>query len=530
MAKWSWNLADVFEAVVDVVGDRQAIVSRCRCLTYRQLDERANRLAHVLVERGVGRDDHVGVALRNDSAYLEVMLAAFKVGAVPVNVNVRYTDEELRYLFDDAGLVGLVHDVDVAPAVARASAGLPRLAWTLTAGAELEDVMATVPAGRPAGPPRRDDAHYVLYTGGTTGRPKGVVWRHDDVLFAALGGGNLGGEPARDLAELTANAVASGGRVRCLPASPLTHGTAHWLALATLFDGGTVVLVADAGMDAARIWDTVEAHQVTHLVIVGDAFARPLADALCAEPDRWDLHHLLVVMSGGAVWSASVRRLLLEQLPGAVMVDGYGTSETGGHGRAAIWPGQAQRDAVVPRFQVDDDTAVLDEHLRPVAPGSGHVGRLARRGRVPLGYHNDPEATAQAFPTVDGVRWSVPGDLALLEADGRVTLLGRGASSINSGGEKIFPEEVEAVLKAHPAVFDAIVVGVPDRRWGRCVAAVVQVRDGATVDDQELGNHCRDHLAGFKAPRRIARVDRLVRRASGKPDLAWARRTLTDLT
>lgn len=520
----------MFEAVVDVVGDRQAIISPSRCLTYHQVDERANRLAHALWERGVRPGQHVGIALRNGHEYLEVMVAAFKMGAVPVNVNFRYAEDELRYLFDNAELVGLVHELDLSPAVARASEGLERLAWRLTVGANYEAAIRAAPASRPVGAPRCDDAHYVLYTGGTTGRPKGVVWRHDDVLFAALGGGSLGGEPARDLAELAANAVASGGRTRCLPASPLTHGTAHWLALATLFDGGTVVLVPDGGMDPARIWDTVEVHQVTHLVIVGDAIARPLADALSAEPDRWDLHHLLVVISGGAVWSASVRRQLLDQLPGAVMVDGYGTSETGGQGRAAVWPGQSQRDVVVPRFQVDDDTAVLDDQLRPVAPGSGHVGRLARRGRLPLGYHNDPEATAQTFPTVDGVRWSVPGDLALLEVDGSVTLLGRGASSINSGGEKILPEEVEAVLKDHPAVFDAIVVGVPDRRWGRCVAAVVQLRKGSTADDEQLRAHCRTHLAGFKAPRRIARVDRVVRRASGKPDLAWARRTLSDLT
>lgn len=517
----SWNLADLFEGVVDAVGDRTAVVADDIRLTFTELDQRANRLAHTLAGHGVGAGDHVALAMRNGNEYLEGMLAAFKLRAVPINVNTRYTDAELRYLLDDAAPRVLVHDADLTERINAAMADRAEPPVLLVRGAPYEHALATALDDRPA-VIRSGDDRYLLYTGGTTGLPKGVVWRHEDLLFAALGGGNPGGDPVSEPSEVVANART--GRTRCLPASPFTHGTAHWTALSTLLHGGTVIVDTSPTFDAGRLWALADRERATILVIVGDAFGRPLGDALADEPDRWPLDDLLVILSGGAVLSPAVRDALLERLPWTVVVDGYGTSETGGQGQMPIWAGQ--RQASLPRFHVDEDTTVLDDAGRPAPPGSGLVGRLARRGRIPLGYHGDPAASAETFVVLHGQRWAIPGDLARVEADGSITLLGRGASSINSGGEKVFPEEVEMVLKGHAVVFDAVVVGVPDDRFGQRVAAVVAVRPGAALDLADLEQHCRRHLADFKVPRRVVVVDEVVRRPSGKVDLDWATRTV----
>jgi len=514
-----WNLGELFRAVVDTVGEREAVVSGTTRLTYDALDARVNRLAHWLAHEGIGPGEHIGLALRNGNEYLEAMLAAFTLGAVPVNVNTRYTTGELRYLFDDADLRLVIHEPDLADAVTEAvgiDPGSP--GRTLARGRAYEAALASSEPGRPDLQGRSGDDRYILYTGGTTGMPKGVVWRHEDIFHAAFGGGNPGGTPIDSLADLAA--LARTGRVRCLPVSPFTHGTAHWTAFSTLFGGGTVVVSCAPAFDPVSIWSLAEIEAVTLLVIVGDAFARPLADALDRHGDRWDLSSLLLVVSGGAVLSPAVRQSLLAHLSSTVVVDGYGTSETGGHGHMAVWPGAA--DAGLPRFEVGDDTAVLDSHLDPVRPGSGDVGLVARRGPIPLRYHGDPDRSAITFRSINGERWAVPGDLAIVEEDGRITLLGRGSGSINTGGEKVFPDEVEATLKAHPAVFDAVVMGVSDERWGQRVTAVVQARDDRPVDAGELTRHCRSHLAPFKVPRQVVFVDELVRRSSGKPDYTWA--------
>ena len=510
-----FNLAELFETVAATVPEREAIIHGDRRLTYAALDDRAGRLAAVLAAAGVGPGDHVGLHLWNSTEYLEGMLAAFKLRAVPVNINYRYVTDELRYLFEDAGLVALVHEPAFAASIDGARpAGLR---FTLARGDDYEDALASV--GAPATPSegRSGDDRYVLYTGGTTGPPKGVVWRHEDIFFAALGGG--GDPPITSPAELAARAPA--GRTRMLPACPFMHGSAHWMGLSTLFRGGTIVVDPSPSFDPAGVWQVIADEAVTFLVIVGDAFARPLLEALDGDArDAWDLSALTVILSGGAVLSPTVKDALLERLPGCIVVDGFGASETGGQGQMVAVPRAAGTN---PRFTMDAATAVLDDDLRPVAPGSGVVGRLARRGRIPLGYHNDPEKTAATFPVVDGVRWSVPGDLAMVEADGSVTVLGRGSVSINTGGEKVHPEEVEAALKAHPSVFDAVVVGVPDERWGQRVTAVVQVRAGASEPSvDELATHARVTLAGYKVPRAVIVVDEVVRSPSGKADYRWA--------
>lgn len=507
-----FNLAELFEEVADAVPDREALVHGDRRLTYAQLDERAGRLAAVLADAGVGVGDHVGLHLWNGTEYLEGMLAAFKLRAVPVNVNYRYVAEELRYLFADAGLAAIVHEPTFTDLVA--DARTDGLRFALARGADYEAALAS--ASGPARPAdgRSGDDRYILYTGGTTGPPKGVVWRHEDIFFAALGGG--GDPPITSPGELRQRAPR--GRTRMLPACPFMHGSAHWMGLSTLFRGGTVVVDPSPTFAAAGLWQVVADEAVTFLVIVGDAFGRPLLDALDA--GEWDLSSLTVILSGGAVLSPTVKDGLLERLPGCMVVDGFGASETGGQGQMVAVPRAAGTN---PRFAMDPDTTVLDDDLQPVAPGSGVVGRLARRGRIPLGYHNDPDKTAATFPTVGGVRWSVPGDLATVEADGTITVLGRGSVSINTGGEKVHPEEVEAVLKAHPAVFDAVVVGVPDERWGQRVTAVVQPRAGVRGPTlEELADHARTSLAGYKVPRGLVVVDAVVRSPSGKADYPWA--------
>jgi acyl-CoA synthetase (AMP-forming)/AMP-acid ligase II len=307
-----------------------------------------------------------------------------------------------------------------------------------------------------------------------------------------------------------------------LPACPFMHGTALWVAFWAFYAGGTVVISPDRHLDPPRLLQLIADEKVSFLVIVGDAFARPVVDALeAAGAERpWDLSSLTAILSGGAILSPSLKDALIRLLPTTFVIDGFGASETGGQGQMVATQGGA---GAHPRFAVNDDTTVLDENLKPVAPGSGVLGRLARRGRVPLGYYKDPEKSAATFPVIDGVRWAVPGDMATVEADGTITVFGRGSVSINTGGEKVYPEEVEAALKGHPAVFDAVVVGIPDARWGQQVVAVVRPRDGEHPSLDELAEHCRAHIAGYKVPRALVLVDDVVRSPSGKPDYRWAR-------
>lgn len=527
-----FNLADLFEVVVDTVGDREAIVCGERRLTYREFDERVNRLAHHLAASGVGAGDHVALYLYNGSEYLEGMLAAYKVRAVPINVNYRYVEEELRYLLDDCDAVAVVFHDEFAPKLAAIRDALPKLrtfvavddgttervALDALGARDYEDALAAASPARDF-PPRSADDLYILYTGGTTGMPKGVMWRHEDIFFGAFGGGGIGNEVSRP--EELADRARDTRITRCLPACPFMHGTAHWMAFSALYTGGAVVISTEHRLDPVKLWELVARERVNFLVIVGDAFARPLAEALDRLPEGVDVSGCSVILSGGAILSPSVKRALAEKLPGSLIVDGYGSSEAGGQGQSVTVAGSEVSGTA--RFMVNDETTVLDDDLRPAAVGV--VGKLARRGRIPLGYYRDPEKSAATFPVVDGVRWSVPGDHARIEDDGSITLLGRGSVSINTGGEKVYPEEVEAALKGHPAVFDAVVVGVPDDRWGERVVALVQPRPGQEPAFDDLDAHVRRHVAGYKAPRQVLLVESIVRSPSGKPDYRWGKQT-----
>ncbi|HEX4905172.1 MAG TPA: AMP-binding protein [Acidimicrobiales bacterium] len=490
------NLGDRFLAAAAAAPDREAVVvvgDEPVRLTYAALRARVERLATVLHGRGVRAGDRVGVLLANGNEHLEVLLASFLLRAVPVNLGLRDHPDEQRAVLDASRASLLVHEPDVDPLLTTA----------LARGDAYEAALAGASPASPA-EGRSGEDEYVLYTGGTTGRPKGVRWRHDDLYRGALA-------PAGD-------EVLGGRGVRCLPASPFAHGTGQWMALRSLLHGGTVVCRRDRSFDPEATLDAVDAEAVSFLVVVGDAFALPLAERVAASPGRWSLASLTTMLSGGAPLSPSVTRRLLSLLPTMLVVDGFGASETGGHGQMVSVAG-----AVVdgpPRFVVDDETAVLE-------PDDDGLGWLARRGAIPLGYDGDPEATARTFPEIDGVRWALTGDRARREEDGTVTVLGRGATTINTGGHKVQPEEVERCLRSHPAVADVVVVGVPDDRFGERIAAVVAPRHDARPTLESLRRHCDRVLAGYKAPRHLVVVDRVHRSSAGKPDYAWARQIAT---
>ena len=514
----AFNLADLFEVVADAYPERLALVAGAVRLTYGELDRRANRLAHHLLAIGVEPGDHVGIYVWNRAEWIETMLAAYKARAVPINVNYRYVEDELHYLFDNADLVALVHEQEFGPRVETRREDLPRLRHMLVIGDDYEEALAAQSPERDFGPRSPDDL-YILYTGGTTGMPKGVMWRSEDIFFGAMGGGNFAGPPVErpeDLARSAANPPV----VVCVTA-PMMHGGGQWVTFITFTTAGTVVLYTGRRYDADEIWRIAARERANSVMVVGDAMARPLAEALDGRADL-DLSALAAIGSGGAILSKAVKEQLRAALPDVMVIDSFGASETGANGSVM----DLDAPAAGPRFTMGEHTTVLGDDLRPVAPGSGEVGRLARKGHIPLGYYKDEGKTAATFLCdADGVRWVVPGDFATVEADGTITLLGRGSVSINTGGEKVFPEEVEAALKSHPDVFDAVVVGVPDERFVERVVALVTPRPGAELTLDELREHCRRSIASYKAPRELHVVDEIVRTPAGKPDYRWGRAT-----
>ena len=535
----TFNLADLFELVAAAVPDREAVTCGPRRLTYAELDERATRLADTFETKfGVGRGDHVGLDLYNCCEYLEASFACFKLRAVPINVNYRYVAAELAPLFDNADAVGVICDERTENEV-RAAAGDR---WVVRTGEQYEELVA---AGSPSRtfPDRSSDDHFILYTGGTTGMPRGVVWRHEDMLFTALGGGNAGGAPITRPEEIAEHArtnrvqrlapyLRDGDRgceeFVALSLGPLMHASGQWTAFGTLLGGARVVLYDEPHLDMEKVLDLVERERVVMLNLIGDAAARPLVETIEANPNRWDTSSVRLLGSGGSILTAEMRERLFAGFPTALGIqEAVGSSEAPVQALASAMRGAPtiQSLAFTAREGV---TIVLDDDLRPVEPGSGVEGWLAAGGRLPIGYYNDPEKSARTFVTVGGVRYAIPGDRALLEADGTIRLLGRGSLCINTGGEKVYPEEVEAVLKEHPSIDDALVVGLPDERWGQRVGAVVASREPVALEDVE--SHCRGSLAGYKVPRTIVFVDRVERNPAGKADYRWAADVLKETT
>ncbi|MFE6689361.1 acyl-CoA synthetase [Streptomyces sp. NPDC057743] len=531
-----YNLADLFESIVDTVPDREALVyldhpgtGAERRLSYAELDRAANRLAHHLADRGIGPGDHVGLHLYNSVEYLQSAYACLKLRAVPVNVNYRYVEDELVYLYRDADLVALVFDAEFTDRVAGALPKAPKLRHLVRVGTPpagaAEPAIAPVPlaAAEATGSPARDfgprsaDDRIVIYTGGTTGMPKGVVWRHEDLFFSGMGGGAPTGEPVARPEELAERVAAGGEGLVFFPTPPLMHGTSTLTAFIAFHFGQKVVV--HRRFAPQEVLRTIERERVTSVSLVGDAMLRPLVDALAGPLKGTDCSSLFSVSSSGAILSDTVRAQFAALVPNALLLNNFGSSESGFNGTATDDSGPDKGF----RLNVNARTAVVDPAThRPVA--AGEVGRLALRGHVPLGYYNDPAKTAETFFAADGDRWVLLGDMATVDADGVVTVLGRGSQCINSGGEKIYPEEVEQALKAHPDVYDALVAGVPDERWGSRVAAVVQLRpDADPLDLSGIQSHCRTRLAGYKIPRQVVFTDRIQRSPSGKADYRWAK-------
>lgn len=513
----TFSLADLFEVTAGAVPDRTALVAGRVRHSYAQLDRRATRFANALGDLRVGAGDRVAIISGNRAEWMEAMLGCFKARAVPVNVNHRYTRAEATYVLRDCGAAVVVVEDAVAARLgdlsAEASRGLLSIGEPGDVGCSpctFEQALAAA-SPEPAGTQRSGDDRYLLYTGGTTGRPKGVLWRHEDLFFAALGGGNPGGPPITEPGRIVD--VVPDRPQPWLVTSPLMHGNGQWNSLVPLLTGRGVVLWTGRSFDGAAVARLAAAEHPRLLVLVGDAMALPFLEAV--DDGDVDLTSVRIVASGGAMLSPVTKERLQVHLPGAAIVDGFGASETGSSG-TMVGAGTGR----LPRFRVGDDVAVLDDDLRPVAPGA--VGRYARRGHVPLGYWNDAARTASTFPTDDaGVRWAIPGDLAQLEHDGTITLLGRGSTCINTGGEKVHPDEVASAIKALPEIADALVIGVPDERYGQAVVALVS-EAGPTTEDDAILSPLRSVLAGYKLPRRIVRVPEIRYTPQGKPDLAWA--------
>ncbi|MFJ6809634.1 acyl-CoA synthetase [Streptomyces anulatus] len=529
-----YNLADLFESVVDAVPDREALLyvdhpgtGTERRLTYAELDAAANRIAHHLIDAGIRPGEHLGLHLYNGVEYLQTVLGALKARIVPVNVNYRYVEEELVYLYRDADLAALVFDGEFDERVAAAAPRAPGLRHLVRVG--------PAPAAPPAVPvvpftdaersggsgrgfaPRSADDQFIIYTGGTTGMPKGVMWRQEDLFFSGLGGGAPTGEPVKAPRELAERVAAGGDGITFFPTPPLMHGTSTLTAFIGFNFGQRVVV--HRRFVPAEVLRTIEREKVTSVSLVGDAMLRPLIDCLNGPLRGTDCSSLFSVSSSGAIMSDSVRAEFQALVPTVMLLNNFGSSESGFNGTATADSGPERGF----RVQVNARTAVVDPvTYEPVAPGE--PGRIAQRGHVPLGYYNDPAKTAETFFRRGEERWVLLGDMATVDADGIVTVLGRGSQCINTGGEKVYPEEVEQALKSHPDVYDALVAGVPDERWGNRVAAVVQLRENTEALTLEaVQAHCRTLLAGYKIPRALVLADRIQRSPSGKADYRWAK-------
>ncbi len=529
----AFNLADLFEMVADAVPERAALVCGEARASYAELEHRANQLAHFLAGRGVGPGDHVGLYLYNCNEYLESMMACFKLRAVPINVNYRYVADELAYIFGNADLVACIHHREFAPLIAQLpDTGVHTLvsvedgsATDTGAGTEYEAALAGQPGERDFGP-RQDDDLFLLYTGGTTGMPKGVMWPHKSLFYAALGGGGWF-HPDGPITEPEQIA----GRVADFPIvgmalAPLMHGACWWYACIQLLAGNTVVLNPNRHLDGEQVWGIVEREKVNSLTIVGDAMAIPLLDALAENPGRWELSSIFNIGSGGAVFSVSKQDAFKQHFPNCFITNSFGSSESGNMGfdsgekkGESKGLGNVNPSEFMNVVVVEGSGDAANYHLA----AAGQEGIFARSGYIPVGYYNDPVKTAETFVQVNGQAWLLTGDVARLEEDGSITVYGRGSNCINSGGEKIYPEEVEEALKTHPAVFDCLVVDTPDKRYGSKVTAVVALRDGTELTLDSLQEAARKHVAGYKVPRELHLVAEIPRAPSGKPAYPKAR-------
>jgi 3-oxocholest-4-en-26-oate---CoA ligase len=515
MTTAGWNLAEIWERNADRFPDALAQLQGERRFTWSQFDRRADGIAATLLAAGAQHQDKVAHYLYNAPEYLESMFGLFKAGLVPVNTNYRYTDDELAYLWDNADAIAVIFHGAFAERCEAMRSRAPKVRtwiwvddgtdpcpdWAIpyeTAAASANE-RTVAPWGR------SPDDLYILYTGGTTGMPKGVMWRQDDIV-GSLDAPSKQPLPAAPGWDAFDARIAKPGPVN-LPAAPLMHGTGAFNAMWNLVLAGAVVTTEERHFDPMHLLDTIARDRVNSISIVGDAFAKPILRALDAEPDRWDMSSLRVIVSSGVMWSADTKAGLLRHNARLIMIDSLGSSEAIG-----------MASSTTATFQLGPNTKVLTDDGREVLAGSGERGRVALRGRTPIGYYKDEAKSAATFVIYDGARWSIPGDFAEVEADGTLRLYGRGSQCINTGGEKVFPEEVEEALKTHHSVHDAAVVGVPDERFGEAITALVELEPGAELDQAALIAHVREHLAAYKSPKRIFAIDTVGRAANGKLD------------
>ncbi|MCB1644123.1 MAG: acyl-CoA synthetase [Pseudomonadales bacterium] len=522
----SWNYGDIFEGIADVLPeDAPALIHHDRVISWKAFDERTNRLARTLLNHGLCLQDKVGFYIRNHSAYMETLAACFKARLVHVNVNYRYVEDELWYILDNSDSRAVIFDADFRDQVAHLMPRLPDVVlWmqlgdedNLLPGAVSYERLATEGDSSRLAVERSGSDMLFLYTGGTTGMPKGVMWEQENHWMA----GARGATPATNMiapetleAHLANVARAEAGRVS-FPVCPQMHGTGLFTSIGALAGGGCVVTTDSPRFDPEETWEIVERNRVTSMAIVGDAFGKPLLKVLDDAPGRFDISSVVSIISSGVMWSPETKQGLLRHHQGLALIDSFGASEAIGFGTSTT---TADGGQAVARFVLNERTRVFTEDHQEVVPGSGVPGFVAKTGGIPSGYYKDPEKSARTFPVINGVRYSIPGDWCTVEEDGTLTLLGRGSVCINTAGEKVYPEEVEEVLKLHETVDDVLVVGVPDDKWGQAVTAVVQLVSGCDLDEPALQAHVRQSLAGYKSPKRILQIDNLGRASNGKAD------------
>jgi len=528
----TFSLADLFAITAETVPERDALVIGDTRYTYGEMAERVDRLAAWLHQQGIGQGDVVGLQMYNSAEYLEAFLAACRVRAVPANINYRYVADELRYIYDNTGLKALFYSAELEAGVADVLDAAPGLKVkvrtgggqpSITGAVAFEDTLSADTSALSTVVCSDDDLS-LLYTGGTTGKPKGVMWPHKDLFFGCFGGGAFytPGEGPIETPEQLADRIRKGHPMRFMPVAPLMHGAAHWATMVSLFAGHTVVLNDQHHFNAEHVLDIAAAQKLNGITLVGDAMALPILDALKAHPGRWDLSSLFVFGNGGAVMSAHIKEALKPFLPANIFFsDGIGSSEGGqlGMGAKPIEGGMI-------KIAARSDLSVVVDGQRIAEPGE--TGILARSGYLPLGYYRDPVKSAETFVTIAGTRFAITGDAAKIAEDGSIIVFGRGNNCINTGGEKVFPEEVEEVLRMSPHILDAVVVGMPDPRWGQRVTAVVAPRPDVELDIEALRALCHEHLAGYKVPKDVVKVAEVQRSAAGKANYVWARATAVE--
>ena len=531
-----FNAADIFEGVVDRVPDREAIVHGSTRLTYKELDARSNKAANALKKLGIKKGSHIGIYAFNCVEWLEIMLGAYKLCAIPININYRYVEEELKYLIDNADMEAIFYHKQFSNKLENIKSHLPLLKDFIciedNSGEDdlidksfnFEDLIANENESR-LDVDRSGDDKYILYTGGTTGMPKGVVWRMEDVLMTLGGGIDAVTGEKYPTPEAFADKCLQDQTI-ALALAPFMHGGAQWQSFNSFFSGWKLIINDQVSFDADYVWEVVAKEKVMNLTIMGDAMGRPLCDALPRAIEKGlDLSSLFVLSSTASVFSASIKDTILEYLPNLFLIDAVGSSETGATGvNIHTKDGKLKDSGGGPKFTKPNFSEILNLDTKEVIPPSDTetIGYLARKGHVPVAYYKDEEKSKKTFIEVGGVRYSIPGDMAKYEEDGQMTLLGRGSVSINSGGEKIFPEEVEMALKAHPNIFDCLVVGVKDDRWGQKVVAVIQRRENDELSLDDIKDVASKYIASYKMPKEIVFSELIERAPSGKPNYQWA--------